>query len=253
MRIASIGAHFGEEPPISGTRGSGTVFFAGCSMRCRFCQNYDISCLHSGDVKTVDQVAARLKSLYDHQGIHNVNFVTPDHYLPHTIEIVKALRRNQVPLPILYNTSGYEKAEMVDELADYADMYMPDFKFAESDLAQAQASAPEYPKVALEALERMVQQKGFLDTPLTARTPAQRGVFVRHLVLPGHVSNSTKTLQVLFDTFGTDIPVNLMSQFWPARRQKDSALNRRLRAHEFEEVVSYARDFGFTNLLIQSL
>ncbi len=253
LRIASINAHFGEEPPISGTHGSGTVFFSGCAMHCRFCQNYDISCWHIGDVKSPQQVAGQLSSLYQHQSIHNINFVTPDHFLPHTIDIVKQLRQHNVPLPVLYNTSGYMKIEMVDALVDYADMYMPDFKFAEPELARAQAAAPDYPRVALAAIERMVLQKGFLDRDLNSRTPAQRGVFVRHLVLPGHVENSIQALKMLFDVFGTDVPINLMSQYWPARQQRDKSLNRRLRADEFETAAGYARDLGFTNLLLQTL
>lgn len=253
MRITSISAHFGEEPPISGTRGSGTVFFSGCAMQCRFCQNYDISCLHVGDILSVQQVVKRLRRLYQQQGIHNVNFVAPDHFLPHTIEIVKQLRKHQVPLPILYNTSGYMKVDKVDALAGVADMFMPDFKFADAELARQQARAGDYPEIALQALQRMVHHAGFLDVPLTDRTPARSGVLVRHLVLPGYVQNSIDVLDLLHSEFGKDIPINLMSQFWPARRQADRNLNRRLNRDEFEAVAAHARDLGFSNLLIQTM
>lgn len=128
LRISSIGAHFGEEPPISGTNGSGTIFFTGCSLKCCFCQNYQISFDGMGNYYTSEEVENRIEKLIQSHGIHNVNFVTPDHFFPHTIEIVKILRNHGIRIPILYNTSGYQKIESVQMLKNYADIYMPDFK-----------------------------------------------------------------------------------------------------------------------------
>lgn len=253
LRIASIGEHHGEEPPISGTNGSGTVFLTGCSMHCAFCQNYDISCLASGDVVQVDDVVLQLKSLYRHRNIHNVNFVTPDHFIPHIVAIVRALKEQGVDIPIVYNTSGFSHAAMIHQLNEYVDIYMPDFKFADAELARRQANAPDYPQIALKAIRNMVDQKGFLDVKLNFRAPARRGVFIRHLVLPGYIDNSIKALDLLVREFGRDLPINIMSQFWPARKQMDEHLNRRLHFNEYETVVLHAEKLGFTNLLTQPL
>ena len=251
LRIASIEPHFGEEPPISGRRGSGTVFFSGCTLRCEFCQNYQISCQHLGEVMTASQVAERLEQLHRQRGIHNVNFVTPDHFLPHTVEIVAELRRRSVDLPILYNTSGYCKVESLHLLEGIADMYLPDFKYSDADLAQALSHAKDYPDIALTAIAEMVRQTGFLDSFLAGGAVASRGVLVRHLVLPGHVQNSLDALTTLFLEFGKELPLSLMSQYWPARRMKADELNRRVTPDEFHEVHDHALALGFQHLFVQ--
>ncbi|MDZ7371255.1 MAG: radical SAM protein, partial [candidate division KSB1 bacterium] len=162
LRIAAIEAHFGEEPPISGTHGSGTVFFTGCTLRCTFCQNYQISCEHLGEVLSVSQTADRLQAL-SRRGVHNVNFVTPDHFLPHTLAVVDELRRRGVEIPILYNTSGYCRIDSLRLLDGIADMYLPDYKYSDPELARRLSHASDYPDVALAALQEMVRQVGFLD------------------------------------------------------------------------------------------
>ncbi len=253
LRIASIEAHFGEEPPISGSNGSGTVFFSGCAMRCVFCQNYQISCFHVGKSFTSSQVAERLQQLQATQGIHNVNFVTPDHFLPHTIEIVTLLRQKQVTIPILYNTSGYMKVEAVRRLQEYADIHMPDYKYADAELAHALSRCRDYPTVALSAIGEMVRQKGFLDSSAGRREIAQRGVLVRHLVLPGQEQNSIDALSILYGEFGPKLPISLMSQYRPLRMLKLAEMNRPLRNEEFYRVYEHALALGFRNLFVQHM
>lgn len=251
MRIASIEAHFGEEPPISGVNGSGTVFFSGCALRCVFCQNYQISCFHVGQYLTPKQVAEKIGQLYQVQNIHNVNFVTPDHFLPHTIEIVKALRTAHIPLPVLYNTSGYQSVASIRRLQDYADMYMPDYKYADQEPAFELSRCRDYPTVALDAIAEMVRQKGFLDSVTQDRQVARRGVLVRHLVLPGYVDNSLNALSVLFTEFSADLPLSLMSQYRPVRMIKKAEMNRPLRSEEFYRVYEHALSLGFRNMFVQ--
>ena len=252
LRIASIEAHFGEEPPISGSRGSGTVFFSGCTLRCAFCQNFQISCHHLGEVMTAAQVAERLELLHK-RGVHNVNFVTPDHFLPHTVEIVRELRRRSVDLPILYNTSGYCKVESLRRLEDVADMFLPDYKYADHELARSLSHAHDYPDVALAAIAEMVRQTGFLDAFLEDKPAATRGVLVRHLVLPGHVQNSLDALTTLFLEFGRDLPISLMSQYWPARPMKAAEMNRRVTPEEFYRVYDHVLALGFRHLFVQHI
>jgi len=257
LHISSIGAHFGEEPPISGTNGSGTIFFTGCSLKCCFCQNYQISFDGMGSFYTSDEVADSIEQLIQFYGIHNVNFVTPDHFYPHTIEIIKFLRKRGSGIPIVYNTSGYQKLESLHMLEKYADIYMPDFKYADRRLAKLLSHAEDYPERALESLIEMVRQKGFLDSFIEDKPIATKGVLVRHLILPQHTQNSKDVLTTLFIEFGKDIPLSLMSQYYPPARlmQEKNAdvkfLKRRITLEEFEEVYEHALSLGFTNMLVQ--
>jgi putative pyruvate formate lyase activating enzyme len=251
LRIASIGPHYGEEPPISGTNGSGTVFFSGCSLRCIYCQNYQISIDGIGEKWEIDKVVEAIRLMYIHHHIHNVNFVTPDHFFPHTIEIVKGLRKKGIKIPILYNTSGYQKISSLRAIEPYADIYMPDFKYLDRKLSAQLSHCENYPDVALNAIYEMVKQKGFLDTKASRSKPAKKGVLVRHLILPGNVENSTKALILLFAEFGENIPISLMSQYFPARRHEVEFLNRRIRNEEFRQVYDYACSLGFTNMYVQ--
>ena len=253
LRIASIGAHFGEEPPISGTHGSGTVFFSGCSMQCSFCQNYQISVQHVGDVMTVDEVVAKLANLYHQRGIHNVNFVTPDHFLPHTIEIVSRLRAQGIDMPALYNMSGYERLASIRRLETVADIYLPDFKYADAHLAEQLSHCRDYPSVALDALAEMLRQKGILDVFRTDPPGeiARQGVLVRHLILPGQAQNSLDALTTLYVEFGKRLPISLMSQYHPVQPCHVPGLNRRITRVEFEQVYDHAVALGFQHLFVQ--
>ena len=257
LRISSIGAHFGEEPPISGTHGSGTVFFTGCSLKCCYCQNYQISFDGMGNYYTRKGVVDELEKFVRSHNIHNVNFVTPDHFLPHTIKIVELLRESNISIPILYNMSGYQKVGSVKMLEKYADIYMPDFKYADRKLAKELSSAEDYPDKAIESLIEMVRQKEFLDFFFENKQIASRGVLVRHLILPEHIQNSKDVLSTLLIEFGKEIPISLMSQYYPSEKlmfnnsSKYPYLKRRISLHEFEEVYEHVLSLGFTNMLVQ--
>jgi putative pyruvate formate lyase activating enzyme len=253
LRIAAIEAHFGEEPPISGSRGSGTLFFSGCTMLCTFCQNYQISCLHLGHITAVEKAADRILDLAGSQGIHNLNLVTPDHFLPHVIDLVGQLRARGFAVPVVFNSSGFEKVEMLRRAEEYVDIYLPDFKYSDENLAHALSRCRTYPAIALDAVTEMVRQKGFLDHFTEGKTIASKGVLVRHLVLPGQVTNSTEALSMLFAEFGPDLPLSLMSQYHPVRMVKQAELNRPLRREEFYRVYDHALDLGFRHMFVQHM
>jgi putative pyruvate formate lyase activating enzyme len=265
LRAAAIEAHMGEEPPISGRNGSGTVFFSGCSLRCAFCQNFQISHDGLGSQWDVDAAVNRLLTLHRERDIHNVNFVTPDHFFPHTIAIVERMKARELDIPVLYNLSGYQRIESLRMIVPYADIYLPDFKYSDASLAQRLSRCPDYPAVALDAIAEMVRQKGFLDSfagcyddgALSCHSGntspiAIKGVLVRHLILPGHVKNSVDALTMLFLEFGRELPLSLMSQYTPVRAfPEDPALNRPITQEEFQSVFNHALELGFRNLFVQ--
>jgi putative pyruvate formate lyase activating enzyme len=252
LRIATIEPHFGEEPPFSGKNGSGTVFFSGCSLKCEFCQNHQISRDGIGQKFTVDEIVQRLTFLVQEKKIHNINFVTPDHFFPYCVQIVKNIRQNSIEQPILFNLSGYQKTTVLNSLEGYADIYLPDFKYSDSRLARELSNAENYPAVALDALVEMVKQKGFLDSFLHEEAPlATCGVLVRHLILPGFVKNSMDALTSLFLEFGTELPISLMSQYVPVKPNKIQSLNRQITSEEFETVYEHLQTLGFRHLFVQ--
>ena len=265
LRIATIEAHLGEEPPISGKNGSGTIFFSGCSLRCRFCQNYQISHQGLGREWTLQELTDRLAALHEHEGIHNVNFVTPDHFLPHTVAVAGLLRERGIRIPMVYNLSGYQRLESLRLIESVADIYLPDFKYADAALAHSLSRSADYATVALVALCEMVRQKGFLDTFVRndddgsaavsidgLPSLSRQGVLVRHLILPGQVQNSLEALTTLFVEFGRELPISLMSQYVPVRQLPlGSALNRQVTRKEFQEVFQHAQELGFRNLFVQ--
>jgi putative pyruvate formate lyase activating enzyme len=251
LRVAYVGPHFGEEPPLTGTRGSGTVFFTGCSLRCSFCQNYQISSEGLGEYLEMEDLFARVEGMIIREQVHNINFVTPDHFFPHVFELVTLLRSKSYALPIVFNLSGYQSVPLLKSAERYVDIYLPDFKYADRDLAKTLSKCPNYPEVALAALSEMISQKGFLDSFDTGDSLAKKGVLVRHLILPGHVKNSLDALTTLFVEFGAELPLSLMSQYVPVTPQKVEALNRYLTGEEFDEVYSHALDLGFRHLFVQ--
>lgn len=253
-RVSFIGPHFGEEPSFSGTKGSGTIFFSGCSSQCFFCQNYQISIQHDGRSITPAELLSEARGLLQ-KGVHNLNFVTPDHFWPHIRSLCQELRKEGVRVPMLFNSSGYQKPEMVPECAGVMDIFLPDFKFAEPELAQLCMGDARYPEIALDAIREMVKLKGFLEPwDITGKDPAQRGVLVRHLVLPGHVENSLKALKLLYREFGPGLPLSVMSQFQPVpgcfRKKK---LHRILSAGEYRQVLGLVEDLGFEKVYTQEL
>lgn len=254
LRVAAIEAHFGEEPPISGIHGSGTVFFTGCSLKCWYCQNYQISHNGVGVVMSVCDVADRLEQLIQHQHIHNINFVTADHFFPHTIDIVQQLAERGQRIPVVYNLSGYQSIASLQMVENSADIYLPDFKYSDADIAAQLSHCRDYPSIAIEAIAEMVRQKGFLDCVDkmgTGNVLASKGVLVRHLILPGQVKNSLEALTMLLIEFGPDLPLSLMSQYCPTRRFSQPYLNRCVTYDEFWEVYSHTQELGFNHLFVQ--
>ena len=251
LRVAHFGPHFGEEPPISGKNGSGTIFFTGCSLKCSFCQNHQISHAGLGRSTGLEELGAKIIDMVELDHVHNINFVTLDHFFPHIFQLVSLLRRDGFNPPIIYNLSGYQTVASLKSAKDYVDIYLPDFKYSDPSLATALSKCNNYPQIALEAIAEMVSQKGFLDSSLTGAPLATRGVLIRHLILPGKVANSINALTTLFVEFGPDLPLSLMSQYQPVVHQEDDDLNRPVSEEEFDRVYFHAQELGFEYLFVQ--
>jgi putative pyruvate formate lyase activating enzyme len=250
-RVAAVSLHHGEEPPISGTRGSGTVFFSHCNMACRFCQNYPISQMGNGrdmDGKTLADALLRLQS----RGAHNVNFVTPTPHAAHLAEAVLLARAGGFSIPVVYNTNGYDSLEALGMLDGIVDIYLPDAKYRSPSLAGALSGTPGYVAGNDDALSEMVRQLGFLATGRDGI--ATRGVLVRHLVLPGRVEETERVLARLAETFGPDLPLSLMGQYFPAWKAPETpGLGRKLTKREYGRAVAAASGLSFRNVFIQEL
>jgi putative pyruvate formate lyase activating enzyme len=251
LKVAYVGPHFGEEPPITGSNGSGTVFFTGCTLKCSFCQNHQISHGGLGRCKDLSQLLGDVEGMIHEKKVHNVNFVTPDHFFPHVFVLVSRLRKRGVDLPTVFNLSGYQSIEILKIAADYADIYLPDYKYSDSSLASRLSKCKDYPRIALDAIGEMVKQRGFLDSCQENGRLAKRGVLVRHLILPGYVENSINALTTLFLEFGRELPLSLMSQYYPALRQEEDCMNRFVSTEEFEKVYSHVLGLGFKHVFVQ--
>ena len=251
LRVAFVGPHFGEEPPITGTYGSGAVFFSGCSLQCAFCQNHQISRGGMGETFGLHRLVEKIGQMIQRKKVHNLNFVTPDHFIPHVLRVVSHLRKKNLNLPILYNFSGYQSVKTLKRLEKYSDIYLPDFKYSDSTLAERLSSCPDYPQRAITAISEMVRQKGFLDCLVSGAALATQGVLVRHLILPGAIENSIEALTILFIEFGADLPISLMSQYHPVVHHKNAELNRTITDQEFEDVYTHAKQLGFEHMFVQ--
>ena len=255
LRIASHGPHLGEEPCFSGSRGSGAIFFSGCSSHCFFCQNWQISRVR-GMGQTVSPADFRRIALeLVDRGVHNLNFVSPDHFWPHVESLCARLRADGIQIPFLFNSSGYQLPSLVPRYAALMDVFLPDFKFADPSLARAVLRDERYPRLALESLRTMVAEKGFLHPfDPSGAEPAQSGVLVRHLVLPGHVDNTLRVLDLLREEFGRFLPLSLMSQYKPTPAAENRPpFHRHLAPEEYQAALDRAQNLGFENLLVQPL
>ena len=251
--LSHAGLHFGEEPPISGTRGSGTIFFAGCNLRCVFCQNYQISQefrQHDTRPLTSDELALEMLRLQD-EGAHNINFVSPSHVVLQMADAIVGARRKGLVLPVVYNTNGYDSLAMLRQIRGLVDIYLPDIKYLENDLGKRLSAVDDYADVIPAVLREMLDQVGHLE--LDEDGVAVRGLLVRHLVLPGCLSNSRKCLSFLAD-LSPDIMVSIMSQYSPQHRACDyPRIDRRLTEEEYDEIIDYALDIGLHNAFVQEL
>ncbi len=249
VRLARAALHFWEEPCISGTRGSGTVFFSGCNLGCVFCQNRDISSGKVGkkiSLKRLTEIFFELKA----KGAHNINLVTPDHYLPLVAEALRRAKTDGLDLPIVYNSGGYAKPETLRLLDGLIDVYMPDFKYWDDRLSQKYSHVPDYHIWACKALAEMVRQTG---NPLFDQDGIiLRGTIVRHLVLPGHTEDSKNVIRYLHETYGDQIYISIMNQYTPVGSHPDMPeLDRKLTEKEYSQVVDCAISIGVENGFIQ--
>lgn len=249
VRIARAALHLWEEPVISGTRGSGTIFFAGCNLRCVFCQNYEVSHGGKGREITTRELGDRMLSLQQ-QGAHNINLVTPSHYVDQIVEALQRVR-SKLYIPVIYNCGGYESVEAIDSLRGLVDVYMPDMKYFSPVLSRDYSGAADYFKVARAALIRMVEQVG--EPVLSEKGMLVRGVLVRHLVLPGCRKDSIALLGALAEAVPPEkILLSLMSQYTPEFVPDDCIyenLKRRITSLEYESVVSEMQRLGFDGFI----
>lgn len=247
--LARAALHMWEEPCISGKEGSGAVFFSGCSLGCKFCQNGQISKGQTGKKVTADRLADIFLELQQ-QKANNINLVTAGHFLPQVAEAIEKSRNRGLQIPVVYNSSGYEKSEMLKLLEGLVDIYLPDFKYMDPELAEKYSYARDYPEVAREALKEMVRQTG---TPEFDRQGImKKGVIVRHLLLPGHVKDSRRVLEYLLSTYGKEIYISLMNQYTPMPAMKDDPrLSRKVTDREYQRLIDYGIQLGLENGFIQ--
>lgn len=249
IRVARAALHYWEEPCISGKKGSGAVFFSGCSLHCVFCQNREISDGKAGKVISKERLSDIFLELKA-KGANNINLVTPGQYIPDIVWAVSDARRRGMELPIVYNTSGYENADELKQLEGIVDVYLPDFKYMDSALSAKYSRAKDYPSVAKQALSEMVRQQP--DVVIDDATGLiQRGVIVRQLLLPGHVNDAKAILKYLHDTYQNSIYISMMSQFTPIALKDYPEINRTVTRREYERLIDYAIKIGITNAFIQ--
>lgn len=245
-RVASLHAHFGEESPLVGTGGSGTIFFRSCNLLCYFCQNYDISHDAGGGEVGPEDLADMMMSL-QRRGCHNINFVTPSHVVPQILQGLFIAIERGLKVPLVYNTGGYDKVETLKILEDVFDIYMPDFKFWEERWSEKFCKAPDYRKMAAAALKEMHRQVG--DLFIDESGIAEKGLLVRHLVMPNDVSNTKEVMTFLADKISEDTYVNVMDQYHPCgKAMLDPGINRRLTRKEYVEAVRLTREAGLHRL-----
>ena len=280
VKVARAALHMWEEPCISGSKGSGTVFFSGCALHCVFCQNHNIANGEVGKEITIERLAEIFLELQE-KGANNINLVTAGQFVPQIVEALKKAKENGLHLPVVYNTSSYENVETLKLLEGYVDIYLPDLKYVDSELSQRYSHAPDYFQRAKEAIEEMVRQTGKMEFALEsvgaesgvvegdgrrkigieeyqARSEQGeelvmiRGVIVRHLLLPGCVEDSKKVLKYLLEQYGNRIFISIMNQYTPLPHVASyPELNRKVTIEEYEEVVDYAVELGIENGFIQ--
>ncbi len=245
LKVSSINLHFGEEPPISGRNGSGTVFLSGCNLKCVYCQNYPISQLRHGEYITAEQLADGMLEL-EKGGAHNINFVTPTHYVPQLMEAMLLAYRRGLTLPIVYNSSGYDKVETLKLLDGVVEIYMPDMRYSSEESAQCYSSAEGYPRINRAAIREMHRQVG--DLILDDDGVAVQGLLVRHLVLPHGISGSEVIFEFLAREISKGTYVSVMSQYFPSHKATSlEKLNRRVQRGEYKAVLDAFDRAGLYN------
>ncbi len=247
-QISRAELHFWEEPCISGKEGSGTVFFTGCGLGCVYCQNSDISRGQRGIEKTPRELAGIYIELQG-RGANNINLVTASHFLPHVVESVSIGRKNGLTVPVVYNCGGYESPEKIKKLSGVVDVYLPDFKYADERGAAELSHAPDYPVAALAAIDQMVAQQP--KCVFDERGIIQKGVIIRHLLLPGRVIQSKMAIKRIYERYGDNVYISIMNQYTPMPNQRGE-LCRKVTAAEYKSLILYAAELGLKNAYIQS-
>jgi putative pyruvate formate lyase activating enzyme len=255
MNIASICIHRGEEPPISGPDGICNIFFSGCNLRCIYCQNHDISrpeACYGSTYQKLETVLDIVEAIFE-KGIPLVGFVSPSHAVPQMKAIIRGLNERGIKPITVYNSNGYDKEDVIDNLGDIIDVYLPDYKYFNPEISLEFSDAPDYPEVAIRALKRMYYQKGSkLQTDDEGR--ALCGMMIRHLVIPGYSEESKLVLKSIADELSTGVHISLMSQYHPVPQVKDHThLNRALYKSEYQNVAELMENLGFRNGWVQDL
>jgi putative pyruvate formate lyase activating enzyme len=247
--LSSVSPHFGEEPPLSGTRGSGTIFFTNCNLRCVYCQNYPISQMGNGEERTTGELACQMLWLQE-LGCHNLNLVTPTHFVPQILKALDIAMQRGFNLPIVYNTSGYESLETLRLLADIVDIYLPDMRYSDDSTAMKYSLAPDYSEINRAAIREMYRQVGNLV--LDDQGIAKQGLIIRHLVLPENIAGTEKVMHFIAEEISKDVSISLMSQYFPAYRAREfKELNRRITTEEYETACRIMLEHGLENGWVQ--
>lgn len=249
-RISSANLHTGEEPPLSGHKGSGTIFLSGCNLHCAFCQNYPISQLHQANKETDPEGLAEMMLKLQKRGAHNINFVTPSHYVYQIVQALKIAVEKGLTLPIVYNTSGYDSLSIIRGLEGIVDVYLPDAKYSDDSTAKKLSDADGYVGINRKVLKEMYRQMGD-EVILDEKGIAKRGLIIRHLILPNHTENSKNVLKWIAEELSADVHLSIMSQYFPAYRADVQSQFRSIRHvlthHEYDEVMDYAETLGLEN------
>lgn len=251
LKIALASLHMFEEPCISGTNGSGTVFFSNCNLNCIYCQNYEISQLGKGKEISINNLA---EIFLKQQGknAHNINLVTPTMYVYQIIEAIKIARKNGLKIPIIYNSNGYESIDTIKLLNGYIDVYLPDLKYFTNNLSKKYSNIDNYFEIATKAITQMYCQVG--NAVFDNNGIIQKGVIIRHLVLPNHIQNTKNILKWIKDNMPNDICISIMAQYFPTYKAKnDNLINRKLNKKEYKEVLNYLYSLDLKNGYIQDL
>jgi putative pyruvate formate lyase activating enzyme len=246
VRVSSFGPHFGEEDPLRGFRGSGTIFFSRCNLRCQYCQNYDISQFNSGFEVQPEELAMMMINLQE-RGCHNINFVSPSHVVPQILAALYLAAQSGLAIPLIYNTGGYDCFETLELLDGVIDIYMPDMKYSDEKIAKKYSKIPNYPEINRIAVKEMHRQVGDLD--LDKHGIAMRGLLVRHLILPNNLSGSEDVIHFLVNDISSNTYLNLMDQYRPSYLANQyPELNRRITTREYRTALRFAQESGLRRL-----
>lgn len=251
IKIALYSVHNFEEPCISGEKGSGTIFFSNCNMNCIYCQNYEISQLGKGKEISIEELSQIMLEQQE-KGVENINLVTPTSYAIQIIEAIKIAKQKGLKIPIVYNTNGYESVETLKLLEGYIDIYLPDLKYYDNELCKRYSNVDNYFEIATKAIKEMYRQVGV--PKLNQNGIMQKGLMIRHLILPNNVENSKQILKWIKENIDNNVYVSIMAQYFPTYKAKETEdLNRKLTKKEYEEVENYLYDLNLENGYIQEL